>query len=151
MNLASEAGARDAAKGGRGLIPVKAFSSAHGPVGAMRVLLFLAALLCLAAGPALAERADLQRGEILVRRHCAACHAVGSAGDSPFPAAPPFRELHRRYRIDDLAEALAEGILTGHPAMPEFQFPPADVQAIIAYLKSIQTRQDASLPVAGAR
>ena len=38
-------------------------------------------------------------------------------------------------------EALAEGILTGHPAMPAFSFPPSDVQAIIRYLDSVQSRQ----------
>jgi hypothetical protein len=36
---------------------------------------------------------------------------------------------------------LAEGLLTGHPMMPEFRFPPEDGKAIIRYLKSIQTRQ----------
>jgi len=72
---------------------------------------------------------------------------VGAKGDSPNPAAPPMRELHRRYSIDNLAEALAEGMLTGHPAMPEFEFPPNDVKAIIVYLKSIQTGQQAALRV----
>lgn len=61
-------------------------------------------------------------------------------------AAPAFRELHRRYSIENLAEALAEGMLVGHPAMPEFEFRPKDVRAIIAYLKSVQTRDDAVLP-----
>jgi len=56
--------------------------------------------------------------------------------------------------VDNLAEALAEGILTGHPQMPEFAFPPDDVAAIIAYLKSIQTHQGAQLgpgPATGRR
>lgn len=80
------------------------------------------------------------RGEALVDRHCGRCHATGLTGKSPEPAAPPFRELHRRYDPDELAEALAEGLLTGHPMMPEFRFSPNDVRAIIDYLKSIQTR-----------
>ena len=37
-----------------------------------------------------------------------------------------------------LEEALAEGLVTGHPDMPEFQFEARDVGAIIAYLNSIQ-------------
>lgn len=117
----------------------------------MRSLALAAALLVLASRASAAEHADLQRGETLVRRHCAACHAVGAAGASPDKAAPAFRDLHTRYQIDDLAEGLAEGLLTGHPAMPEFTFAPADVQAIIAYLKSIQARQDAALPLAAGR
>lgn len=90
------------------------------------------------------QPADVARGEVLLTRYCAGCHAVGPSGVSPNRAAPRFRELHTRYKMDDLAEALAEGMLTGHPAMPEFRFSPADVQAVIAYLKSIQTHQEAA-------
>lgn len=117
----------------------------------MRRLLVALGFAAIATAASAQNRAMLERGEALVQRNCAACHAVGVKGDSPDPAAPPFRELHRRYSIDNLAEALAEGMLTGHPAMPEFQFPPNDVRAIIAYLKSIQTNQSAALPAPLAR
>lgn len=83
------------------------------------------------------------RGHDLVRRNCGVCHAIGTKDASPNRLAPPFRTLHERYPIDDLAEALAEGILTGHPQMPEFSFPPEEVNAIIEYLKSIQTQTGA--------
>jgi len=92
------------------------------------------------ASPAAAEP---DRGEVLLRRHCGGCHAVGRAGESPKPPAPPLRELHKRYAPAALGEALAEGLLTGHPLMPEFRFEPDDVRAIIRYLDSIQTRQPA--------
>ena len=72
-------------------------------------------------------------------RACGSCHALGR-GDSADKNAPAFRTLGRRYPIEILEEALAEGFLTGHPAMPEFQFDADDVGAIIAYLKSIQQR-----------
>lgn len=85
--------------------------------------------------------AAIQRGETLVRRQCGGCHAVERTGRSPLAAAPPLRDLHKRYEPEVLGEALAEGILTGHPAMPEFRFPPNDVRAVILYLESIQTRQ----------
>lgn len=117
----------------------------------MRAALLAFALLAAAPAASAQTRAQLERGEALVERNCAACHAVGVKGDSPDPAAPPFRELHRRYSIDNLAEALSEGMLTGHPAMPEFEFPPNDVRAIIAYLKSIQTNQRAALSLPGRR
>lgn len=83
------------------------------------------------------------RGEALVQLHCGGCHAVRREGASREPAAPPFRELHTRYDPEMLSEALAEGILTGHPLMPEFRFAPDDVRAIILYLQSIQTRRPA--------
>ncbi len=115
-----------------------------------RLPIFIAiavAIAILAATTAASAQSDLRpRGAILVQRHCAGCHAVRRTGQSPNPAAPAFRDLNMRYHIDDLAEALAEGILTGHPAMPEFKFPPRDVKAVLAYLKSIQTLQQASDP-----
>jgi mono/diheme cytochrome c family protein len=68
------------------------------------------------------------------------CHGIASTGGSPHPQAPLFRTLGKRYRIEFLEEALGEGIISGHPDMPEFEFGPADVDAIIAYLESIQER-----------
>lgn len=97
----------------------------------------------LGAGAASADDASLARGHELVLRNCSMCHAVGRTGESPNKTAPHFRDLGHRYPIDNLAEALAEGILTAHPQMPEFVFPPEDVAAIIDYLKSIQIRQGA--------
>ena len=83
---------------------------------------------------------DLKHGEVLLARDCGSCHAVGRNGDSPNKLAPPFRALGQRYPVESLEEALGEGILSGHPDMPEFKFDADDVGAIIAYLKSIQRR-----------
>jgi mono/diheme cytochrome c family protein len=81
---------------------------------------------------------DPKRGEQLLQRDCAPCHAIGKTGDSPRKEAPPFRTLGQRYPIESLEESLGEGIMSGHPDMPEFSFDADDVGAIIAYLKSIQ-------------
>jgi mono/diheme cytochrome c family protein len=82
----------------------------------------------------------LKRGEALMARLCAGCHAIGRTGASPHVQAPPFRLLGRRYPIESLEEALGEGIVSGHPDMPEFKFSAADVGAVVAYLNSIQER-----------
>ena len=103
--------------------------------------LLAAALLAAASSAAAEEPSSARRGGMLVKRHCGGCHATGAAGTSRHPAAPPLRELNRRYEPEALAEALAEGILTGHPAMPEFRFEPRDVRSIILYLNEIQDRQ----------
>jgi cytochrome c len=79
-----------------------------------------------------------QRGLVIVRTNCSRCHAIGKMGNSPLPVAPPFRTLHERYPVEDLQEPLAEGIVTGHPTMPEFRFDPGQVGDIIAYLKSLE-------------
>jgi cytochrome c len=73
-----------------------------------------------------------------VEANCSCCHAVGRTGDSPLPIAPPFRTLHTRYPVENLEEALAEGIVTGHPTMPEFRLDPDQIENLIAYLKTLE-------------
>jgi cytochrome c len=82
--------------------------------------------------------AALKRGEALLAKDCSRCHATTRTGESRHPQAPLFRTLSKRYPIESLEEALGEGIISGHPDMPEFTFGSDDVGAIIAYLKSIQ-------------
>lgn len=97
-----------------------------------------ALMLCLAAAPAAAWDARVERGRALARSECARCHAVGRTGASPLRQAPPIRTLHERYPVDDLAEALTEGIRTVHPSMPEFRFDPDQAEALIAYLRMLE-------------
>lgn len=79
-----------------------------------------------------------EKGRDLLKANCSRCHAIGQAGASPFVKAPPFRNVMRIYGADSLQEALAEGLITGHPAMPEFVFPPDQVGAIITYLHTLE-------------
>ena len=91
----------------------------------------------LSTPPGTDDLGPIAHGRRLVELNCARCHAVTESDRSTHPDAPPFRTLARRYPIDDLAEALAEGISTGHPDMPEFTASPDQIDAIIAYIKSI--------------
>jgi mono/diheme cytochrome c family protein len=77
-------------------------------------------------------------GRLLIEENCSPCHATGLSGESPHPDAPAFRTLSRNYPVSQLAEALAEGIMTGHPDMPEFIAEPGQIDDMIAYLESIQ-------------
>jgi cytochrome c len=100
----------------------------------------VSAAFVLAAGQtAFAE--DPKHGEELLQKNCSPCHAIGTTGESPHKSAPTFRTLGQRYPIEALEEALGEGIVSGHPDMPEFTFDADDVGDIIAYLKSIQVPQ----------
>src|SRR5690242_4155226 len=101
-------------------------------------LALIALLFSVVAAPAQNRRAPESRGEALVSKKCARCHAIGRTGLSTHPEAPPFRTLGQRYPIEALAEGLAEGLSSGHPDMPEFRFEVRDVNAILTYLKSIQ-------------
>lgn len=98
----------------------------------------LPALLALVLPMAALASPTAERGRALAAAHCAGCHAIGPTDASRHPAAPPLRVLHRRYPVEHLAEALAEGVVTGHPAMPEFRFIPAEIEALIAYLQTLE-------------
>lgn len=83
------------------------------------------------------------RGESSVRRRCAACHAVGAEDLSPYPDAPPLREVVTRYPVDNLEEALAEGIYVNHQGpMPPFALEADEIADIVAYLRTLQTPGD---------
>lgn len=96
-------------------------------------------LLAWAALPlaASAQSSPSSRGEAIAERLCSRCHSVRREGDSPMGLAPPFRELPKRYPVANLAEALAEGIVTGHPAMPQFTFTPREIDALLTYMNSL--------------
>lgn len=91
-----------------------------------------------ALAPATAQEADIAHGKALVETNCARCHGVGETDISPHEDAPEFRTLSKRYPVDALEEAFAEGIVTGHPDMPEFKATPKQILDIIAYMASIQ-------------
>ena len=110
------------------------------PLQYLKLLAATLAVLATCAVTASAQPSAETRGEALLSRHCAMCHAIGRSGTSPHAVAPPFRSLAQRYPIESLEESLGEGLLSGHPDMPEFSFPPRDVGAIIRYLRSIQQR-----------
>ena len=78
-----------------------------------------------------------EKGRIFVESNCARCHAIGLDDDSHMPEAPPLRTLHNRYPIDSLTEAFAEGIVTGHPQMPEFQLDIDTISDMLAYIKTL--------------
>jgi mono/diheme cytochrome c family protein len=104
----------------------------------MRRLIYFCIAIALGSSATMAQSGRVQRGFNFVQTNCSQCHAIGRVGESPVPEAPPFRTLHTRYPIEDLAEAFAEGITTGHPSMPQFELDPAQIDDLIAYLNSIQ-------------
>ena len=89
------------------------------------------------SGAVLAYDAHLRKGQTIAEIQCSRCHAIGKRDPSPLPQAPPLRSLAKRYPLYYLAEALAEGIMTGHRDMPMFKFDPDEIGALLAYIGSI--------------
>jgi len=104
-----------------------------------------AILLTACASPPIDTRAvsgvsqqdQIDDGREIAQNQCSSCHAIGAGGDSPNPAAPTFRTVLSRYHAEVLRQELIEGIQVAHP-MPDFQMNPVGVDALIAYLQSIQ-------------
>jgi mono/diheme cytochrome c family protein len=105
------------------------------------VLNILAATLVMttaAMTAALAASPAEMRGRTFARTNCAKCHSIDRVSPSPLKIAPPFRTLHKRYPVDTLAEAFAEGIDTGHPTMPMFTLEPDQINDLLAFLKTLE-------------
>jgi cytochrome c len=80
---------------------------------------------------------SVQRGTIFAEANCSRCHSIDKISASSLSLAPPFRDLHLRYAVEDLAESLAEGIGTGHSNMPEYRLDPGQIDDFINFLKSL--------------
>jgi cytochrome c len=100
----------------------------------MGLCLLLSSIVAVAAQMTPSE----QRGQTFVRANCSGCHATDKVSASPLRIAPPFRELHRRYPVESLEEALVEGIRTGHANMPEFRLDAGQASDVIAFLKTLE-------------
>jgi len=107
--------------------------------GMQRILGLTAGLVLLSQAQALAQMSPAaQRGFQFADTNCARCHSIDKVSPSPLPIAPPFRNLHQRYPVENLQEPLAEGIRTGHPTMPEFRLDPGQIADLIGFLRSLK-------------
>ena len=101
-------------------------------------LLIASVLASLALASAAQAQDPAVRGRAILEQFCARCHAIDKTGNSPQPAAPPFRSLSRSFELDQFARQLERGMSSGHPDMPEFKFSVEDAHAVGAYMRTIQ-------------
>lgn len=110
---------------------------------AFKLIIALIALLP-SLSIAAAEMSDLSeeaaKGKILAVTHCGKCHAIADEKESPLPAAPLFKTFNEKWPLNYLEEALAEGIVTGHTDMPEFQFEPEELGQLLAYIETLKDK-----------
>lgn len=79
------------------------------------------------------------QGEAMVENLCVQCHAIGAEDQSQHPDAPALRDLSKRLSLEDLRVPLTEGLITGHPDMPEWAFESHHVDALLYYLERLQS------------
>lgn len=92
-------------------------------------------LSCALVSPVLA---NAKRGEKLAQEKCGSCHNVGKRGASPDLKAPVFRRIANQWPPEQLQEALAEGIVTGHNNMPEFTFSTRQIDDLVDHLNKLR-------------
>ena len=80
---------------------------------------------------------DVVKGRAIAVRDCGGCHAPEEEGQSLVEGAPTLREFAARWPVEYLAESLAEGIVSGHPLMPDYQYTPEQIGDLLAYLDLI--------------
>ena len=97
----------------------------------------LAGLLSLLFAVALANSAaaaDVENGQTLSKRWCAACHVVASDQQRANGQAAPFSAIGKMTDLD--ASKLALFILLPHPKMPDMNLSRAEAADIAAYIAS---------------
>jgi mono/diheme cytochrome c family protein len=115
-----------------------------GPAGnspPLRVVGAIGLAVALAGAPLdVAAQGNIERGRAMAERLCARCHAISGPGPSPMAGAPAFSTFERTWPVEHLAEALAEGITTGHGPIqiPAFDFTTEEIDDLLAFLESVQ-------------
>lgn len=94
------------------------------------------AVAALAVSPALAG--DAERGRELAEAWCVGCHVV--APDAPGgDAGPPFSEVASR--PGENAAALRMWLADPHPPMPNLDLGVRDIEALAAYIESLEPQR----------
>jgi cytochrome c len=96
--------------------------------------------LMLLISPTQADDALVAHGKVLAQENCATCHAIGVTGNSPLRDAPPFRDLAANYSQDELEDAFNDGVVTEHPAMPDWRMTPEQAAALSRYILSLSAQ-----------
>ncbi|MGL4636133.1 MAG: c-type cytochrome [Beijerinckiaceae bacterium] len=98
----------------------------------------LASFAIFLASTARGRASDPRAGQAFAVENCSRCHAVGGTGASPNKKAPSLRSIARKYKLEDLEEGFAEGMVTGHNAMPEFTLTPREIDNLLAHMRRLK-------------
>ena len=105
----------------------------------MKHVLAVMLACALVASPMLAraEEPTAEEGQGLAEANCTRCHAVSKEGASPLAAAPPFRDVAKRYSLEELMDAFMEGLPVRHEIMPDWDMTEDQSIAISLYIMSL--------------
>ncbi len=99
----------------------------------------LAAAMLLVVPVAAAQEADVDAGAAYAGEICAPCHAVlANEQHSPLPQAPTFQSVADTPGMTELA--LSVWLQSSHPTMPNIILKPDDMRNVVAYIRSLKTK-----------
>ncbi len=102
------------------------------------LLLSTSIVLATATGALAGDLSSSQASFVYAEKNCSKCHSL-SAGPSPLPAAPRFKEVAEHPGIT--AMSLQVWLQTSHPTMPNIIIEPKDMSNVIAYILSLKHRE----------
>ena len=76
-------------------------------------------------------------GKVLLTEKCGRCHAVDATSASPRAEAPPFRDVFKKFPVEELRMRLSEGVVSHFKDMPQVDFTDEQVTGIIDYLSTL--------------
>ncbi|WP_417813456.1 c-type cytochrome [Thalassospira alkalitolerans] len=96
------------------------------------------------------EHGDVSRGQAIAEQTCLRCHAKFDGDPHPNPditKAPALASFGQRWPLENLEEALAEGITVSHDqlTMPEFIFTPESIADLLAYLDDLSKQANKAM------
>ena len=94
-------------------------------------------LVCVSLFAVLADSAvaaDANKGEVLAKHWCAACHVVSADQKQGSTTAAPFSEIAKKPGLD--AAELALFLLLPHPRMPDMSLSRAEAADLAAYIET---------------
>lgn len=90
---------------------------------------------------------DVTRGQAIAEQTCLRCHTKFAGDPLPDPdvtTAPALASFGQRWPLENLEEALAEGISVSHDdmTMPEFTLTPQSIADLLVYFESLTQEAD---------
>lgn len=103
-------------------------------LGAQWLLRGVFAVVAIVGLPPSSFAADAAKGEIIVKRWCAACHLVSPEQTRAVADVPPFAAIARKKLPPGQLKAF---LADPHPKMPDMNLTRSEIEDIVAYIRSL--------------